>query len=96
MAKRSSDERNQPKSLTPKQRRFVDRLIERFQTSFTNVKRADLKKAAIEILGTKAAPRWVTRNMTVRKKERGYYDLSILLKLPVVDSEPAETKEGGE
>lgn len=75
-----------PKTLTPKMRRFLDQLIVRFGDSHTNVKRSALKQAARELLGTLAAPRWITRNMTVRKT-RGMYDLSVLAKLPVVDDD---------
>lgn len=79
---------HQPKSLTPKMKRFLTQLVERFGDAHTNVKRAELKKAARELLGTLAAPRWITRNMTVRTT-RGMYDLSVLTKLPVVAEEDA-------
>lgn len=76
---------HQPESLTPKMREFVDRLVERFgEVGHTYVKRSDLKRAAVELLCIKAAPRWITRNPTVRTS-RGRYDLSVLLKLPVVE-----------
>jgi hypothetical protein len=76
---------NQPKSLTTEQRSFVDKLVTRFGDKHTNIKRKELKKASQEILHLAAAPSWITSNMKVRNKEkRGMYDLSALLKLPVV------------
>jgi hypothetical protein len=86
--------RNHPKSLTTKQRRFVDNLIERFGDKSNYVKRGDLKKAAHDILGTITAPAWITRNMTVRiKGDRGRYDLHVLTQLPVTDDVIQEQEE---
>jgi len=95
MAKDKVADKNQPKSLTSAQRMFVEQLQTRFGERFTLVKRAELKKAAKEILKTAAAPAWITRNKKVRHKEkRGMYDLSALLKLPVVAfDEPKKAKK---
>jgi hypothetical protein len=82
---------HQPTALTPKMKRFLTQLIERFGDSHNNVKRAELKKAARELLGTLAAPRWITRNMSVRTT-RGMYDLSVLAKLPLVQEDAAPVR----
>ena len=85
MAKEKVVKKHQPKSLTSAQRMYVEQLQTRFGDRFTNVKRSELLKAANEILKLKYAPGWITRNLKVRNKEkRGMYDLSPLLKLPVV------------
>lgn len=76
---------NQPKSLTTEQRLFVDQLVTHFGEKHVNVKRSDLLKASKEISGNAYPPAWISRNLKVRSKEkRGRYDLSVLLKLPVV------------
>jgi hypothetical protein len=93
MQKTKGNPAHQPKALTPKMRRFLDQLIARFGENHTHVKRAELKKAACELLGTLAAPRWITRNMTVRTS-RAMYDLSVLDKLPTIDPEDSTGKEG--
>jgi hypothetical protein len=95
MAKNKVVDKNQPKSLTSAQRMFVEQLQTRFGERFTLVKRAELKKAAKEILKTATAPAWITRNLKVRiKAKRGMYDLSVLLKLPVVAfDEPKKAKK---
>jgi hypothetical protein len=83
MAKKEAD-KHQPRSLTSSQRMFVDQLVARFGENHTNVKRADLKVAAKELLSTSTAPGWITRNMSVRSKtKRGRYNLAALLKLPI-------------
>jgi hypothetical protein len=85
MAKDKVIDRNHPKSLTTEQRLYLDQLVTRFGPDVSMVKRADLKKATQEILKIKAAPDWITRNLKCRcEHKRGRYDLSVLLKLPVV------------
>jgi len=75
----------QPKSLTTEQRMVVDQLIQELGETHKNVKFSELKKATFKVLKVTFPPAWITRNMTVRSKEkRGRYNLSVLLKLPVV------------
>lgn len=88
-----STQKNHPEFLTPKMRSIVEKLVERFGDGHNNVKRSELKKAAIDLFGTKAAPRWITRNMNVRIK-RGRYDLGVLMGLPVREKNEKESKEG--
>ncbi len=86
-------DRNHPSTLSPKQRRFVDQLIERFGERASNVKRAAIRIAAMEILGTAYAPAWIVHNKTLRIEEkRAMYDLTVLLKLPVVEPEESPGK----
>lgn len=83
MVKKETD-KHQVRSLTASQRMFVDQMVIRFGEGHTNVKRADLKKAAQEFLNTSTAPGWITRNKAVRSKSiRGRYNLAVLLKLPI-------------
>ena len=92
MAKEKVVDKNHPKSLTTEQRLYLDQLVSRFP-DITMVKRADLKKATQEILKIKAAPDWITRNLKCRcVHKRGRYDLSVLLKLPVVAFASVEKK----
>jgi hypothetical protein len=85
MVKKKVIDRNNPKSLTSEQRMFVDQLVARFGDRYTNVKRKEIRIAAQEILNLVVEPSWITCNKKVRNKEkRGMYNLSALLKLPVV------------
>ena len=85
MAKKTVANPFQPKSLTTDQRMLIDQLVTVFGDKHTNVKFSDLKKACFDILHVAFPPAWITRNMKVRNQEkRGRYDLSALLKLPVV------------
>lgn len=82
------NERNSPATLTPKQKRTVNQMIERFGDTHKEVKRGDLKKAANEVLSTEYAPAWIVCNKTIQVKDkRGFYDLSILASLPVKEVE---------
>jgi hypothetical protein len=75
----------EPKNLTTEQRLVVDKLIAKLGDKHTNVKFADLRKASFELFNIAFPPAWISRNMNVRNQEkRGRYDLSVLLKLPVV------------
>ena len=92
MAKDKVVNKNQPKSLTSAQHMFVEQLQARFGEQFTNVKRNELLKASQDILKAATIPAWIARNLKVRNKEkRGRYDLSVLLKLPVVAFEEVKT-----
>ena len=91
---RAIENPNQPKSLTSDQRMFVEQLIARFGDKHTYVQRKELLKAAQDILHITYPPAWISRNLKVRSKEkRGRYDLSVLLKLPVVAFKETEIKK---
>jgi len=86
----------QPKTLTTEQRMLVDQLVTHLGEKHTNVKFKDLQQAAKDVLHLNFPPGWISRNMKVRNKEkRGRYDLSALLKLPVVafKEEPKKRKQ---
>jgi hypothetical protein len=84
MSKKKVDN-NSPKSLTTSQRLFLDQLIAKFGKNANLVKRSDLLKATKEINGLKFAPSWISKNLKVRiPDKRARYDLTVLLKLPVV------------
>jgi hypothetical protein len=95
MAKSKVVDKNHPKSLTSAQRMFVDQLQTRFGERFANVKRTELVKASQELLKNSTVPGWISRNLKVRNKEkRGMYNLSSLLKLPIVAfDEPKKAKK---
>lgn len=81
--------KHHPETLTPKMREILDAFIEVLGEGHVRAKRAELNLARKQLLnradkpGMTMIPRWITRNKTVRVA-RGYYDLSVLAKLPVV------------
>ena len=77
--------KNNPKSLTTEERLFLDKLISKLGEKYTLCKRVEVEKAAQAISGKKFCPTWISRNPKARiTNKRGRYDLSALLKLPVV------------
>jgi hypothetical protein len=85
---------NQPRSLTTDQKLFLDQLVAKFEDP-TNIKLSELTAVGEEISNRAYLPCWILRNLKLRNKnKRGRYDLSSLIKLPVVAfKEKVKTKK---
>jgi hypothetical protein len=91
---KSLEKPNQPKSLTTEQRMLVDKLIAHIGERHVMVKRKALHEAVMAVSTLSCIPGWIGKNLKVRHPEkRAIYDLSKLLKLPVVAFKETKKKK---